>query len=302
MIKNTPSSDDFLNAGKAQFDFAWDIVVSFLKLFDEASEYDIDAKANEKEFWKAAKQRILTALAITQQGVELILKSKIVSISPYLLIAGTPSDWPKAAHDNMLDFSDFRTIDAQDLIKTHDTFSNTKLNSKFIEQFDSLRKLRNRIMHTVDKNLQISALEVVTKILDMHEFLIENENWVKTRTEFLEESPASMLYSPDGIEAQVSWEFFILFSLLKPAQVKKYFGVDKKQRNYICPECAYNNSDYNMIKPTYALLNPNTPISKNLYCFVCHNNHPIIRENCNIDGCKGNVISDEFQVCCTCGS
>ncbi len=184
MIKDIPTSEDFISAGKAQFDFAWDIVVSFLKLFDEAGEYGVDVKEDAEEFWKAAKQRIQTALAITQQGVELIIKGKIVKISPYLLIVGSPSDWPKATAEEQTSFSNFRTIDAQDLVKTHNLFSNEKLSDEFIGKFDSLRKHRNRVMHTVDKNLKVSALEVVTKILEMHDFLIPDENWIETRENF----------------------------------------------------------------------------------------------------------------------
>lgn len=79
-------------------------------------------------------------------------------------------------------------------------------------------------MHTVDKGLKVSALEVIIKILEMHDFLIPSEDWIVTRRDFLSESPASLLYSSDGMDAQVAWEFFIVFSLLSPAQVKNYLA------------------------------------------------------------------------------
>lgn len=301
MIEGIPNSADFRDTGKAQFDFAWDIAVSFLKLFDEAGEYLVEVEGDEASFWNAAKQRLLTALAITQQGVELIVKSKIMDISPYLLISGSPSTWPKPKGGKPVAFSDFRTIDAQDLITTHNTFADNLLSPEFVESFDSLRSLRNRIMHTVDKTLKVTALEVTTKILEMHEFLLPEENWIATRREFLSDSPASQLYSSDGDQAQVVWEFFILFSSLKPAQVQKFFGVNKKERTYICPECKYDCGDYTEIDPKYAVLRPNKPNSKLLYCFVCRICHPVSREDCTTDGCKGNVISDEYGTCCTCG-
>ncbi|WP_245322957.1 hypothetical protein [Pseudomonas citronellolis] len=74
MIQDIPTPEDFFDAGKAQFDFAWDIVVSFLKLFDEAGDFGVDVDEDAKGFWDATKQRIQTALAITQQGMELIIK------------------------------------------------------------------------------------------------------------------------------------------------------------------------------------------------------------------------------------
>ncbi|MEZ9069576.1 hypothetical protein [Vibrio atlanticus] len=81
MVVDIPEEIDFANAGKAQFEFAWDIVMSFLTQFDEFVTYVEDDEV-EEEYWEAAKQRILTALAIVQQEVELIIKEKIASISP----------------------------------------------------------------------------------------------------------------------------------------------------------------------------------------------------------------------------
>ena len=104
------------------------------------------------------------------------------------------------------------------------------------------------------------------------------------------------------MEARLAWEFFIVFSLLKPVQVKKFFGVDKKQRLYICPKCKYDSGDYTMIEPRYAVLRPNTPESTSLYCFVCRDSHPVTRDDCGADECKGNVISDEYGDCCNCGA
>ncbi len=103
------------------------------------------------------------------------------------------------------------------------------------------------------------------------------------------------------MEAQLAWELFIVFSLLKPAQVKKFFGIDKKQRIYICPKCKNESSDFKMIEPRYAVLRPNTPESTYLYCFVCRDSHPVTRDDCEDSECKGNVISDEYGDCCTCG-
>jgi hypothetical protein len=302
LIVDIPSSEEFISAGKAQFDFSWDIVISFIKLFDEAGEYNVDVQDDEQEFWESAKQRVQTAIAIAQQGVELILKGKIVEISPYLLISGSPSDWPKNNNARGVNFSEFRTIDAQDLVKVYNLFSEHQLNQDFVDRFNVLRKIRNQVMHTVDKKLKISANEVIVKILEMHEALIPNENWVQTRRNFLMESPASLLYSVDGVEGMVVEEFSLIFSLLKPAQVKHFFGIDKKQRKYFCPECRYQCIEYIQVEPKYAVLRPNSATSTDLYCFVCETNHPLIRQSCIYTTCPGNVISDDgHYICCTCG-
>ncbi len=307
MLHDIPSYEDFIKSGKGQFDFAWDVAISYLKLVDEANTSgwldgdDPEDSEKEEEFWEAAKQRLQNALAILQQGVEFILKGYIAKISPYILIAGAPAEWPKQKGKKAISFSDLKTIDSQDLIKTYNLFSPTSLPVDFVTKFNHLRMLRNRSVHSIDKELKVSAIEVITNVLEMHKFLLPNENWVVTRTNFLEDSPTSLLfYSYEAVPAQVSWEFFIVFSLLTSSEVKKFFKIEKKQRNYICPECKLNSGDYASIEPKYAVLIPNTPKSNQIYCFVCQKKHKVIRERCCEIGCKGNVI-DEYGYCCSCG-
>lgn len=305
MIKDIPTSDEFDSAAKAQFDFAWDIVISFLTTLDEAGHYSgVEIQEDDKRaFWEAARQRVLTSLIIVQQGIELAIKAKIVSISPYLIIAGSHSDWPKDRTGDGISFSEFRTIDAQDLIKVHDIAHEKPFNEDFYKLFEKVRKLRNKAMHSVDSNLSVSAKEVVVILLEAHNHLYKGENWASTRREFLYNSPAAQVYlDNDHINGLVAKEFLTIFKLLTPSQAAHLFEVDKKQRLYICPACSYETNKYELIEPRYAVLSPNAPTSTELYCFVCNEAHPVTRMNCETDECRGNVISDEYGSCCTCGS
>jgi len=169
--------------------------------------------------------------------------------------------------------------------------------------FERLRKLRNKAMHTVDRQLNVSAQDVVVIILEVHEYLYSGENWVATRRKFLNESAAAhVFFDTDHVEGLIAREFLTVFNLLKPAQIKKFFKIDKTRRLYLCPECKYESDKYEMIEPYYAVLRPNEPSSEHLYCFVCDELHPITRLDCNDDDCPGNVISDEQDFCCTCGT
>lgn len=302
MIKDIPTSSEFDSAAKAQFDFAWDIVISFLLTLEEAGRYTEIDKEDEAVFWETARQRILTSIIIAQQGVELAIKGKLVSISPYLLIAGNPSDWPKDTDGTGVSFSDFRAIDAQDLVKVHNTAAASSLDDGFVRLFEKLRKLRNKAMHTVDRELSVSAQEVVAILLEVHEYLYPSDNWVSTRRNFLNESPAThVFFDTDHVEGLVAREFLTVFNFLTPSQASRFFKIDKKQRLYSCPECKYECDKYEMIEPRYAVLQPNEPDSENLYCFVCDSLHPVRRDDCKSGECPGNVISDEYGYCCTCG-
>src|SRR5690606_12385972 len=157
-------------------------------------------------------------------------------------------------------------------------------------------------MHTVDRELNVSAQEVVAILLEVHEYLYPSDNWVSTRRNFLNESPATHLFfDTDHVEGLVAREFLTVFSFLTPSQASRFFKIDKKQRLYSCPECKYECDKYEMIEPRYAVLQPNEPDSENLYCFVCDSLHPVTRDDCKSGECPGNVISDEYGYCGTCG-
>lgn len=302
MIKDIPTSDEFDSAAKAQFDFAWDIVISYLLTLEEARGYAEIEEEDENAFWETARQRILTSLIIAQQGVELAIKGKLVAVSPYLLISGNHSDWPKDNTGAGVSFSDFRAIDAQDLIRVHDTVHQEKLDFGFSALFERLRKLRNKAMHTVDRGLNVSAHEVILILLELHQYLYANENWITTRRDFLNNSAATHLFfDTDHVEGLVAKEFLTVFDFLKPAETMRFFKVDKKQRLYLCPQCKSDGEKYDSISPQYAVLRPNEPDSEDLFCFVCDSLHSVERKDCGQEACPGNVLSIEYDICCTCG-
>lgn len=299
MISDIPSHDDFFNEGISLLSFAWDTVVNLLTDLSESEYYGIDISEVGDAFWLSSKQTLTTSLAIAQQGVEFILKGKIAEVSPFLLIAGNPKDWPKQGDGQPLSFSEFMTIDAQDLVKVHDTVATVKLENDFKIKYQELRKKRNTIIHTVNKNLTIHVTDVIVDILEVHKALFPGENWVCVRREFLENSPTSQLHSTDWVEQRVIWEFSIITDLLQPKHMYKFFGFNKKQRRYMCPNCYHVNVDA-QLKPRTAVLNPNTPESTTLYCYVCDEFSDVERVNCSNADCPGNVISVDYGECATC--
>jgi hypothetical protein len=306
MIVEIPTSEEFYTSGKELLDFAWDTVAELLIDLDGLEDCGVDSHEEILDaYWKSAKRRLTTALSITQQGVEFIIKGRIVDISPFILIAGDPGRWPspKTGCDD-LKYSQFRMIDAQDLIKVHNTVSENPLSEEFRTCFEDLRRKRNSIMHSIDESLNIPVLEVIDSILFVHKSLFPNETWGQVRYSFLSNSPGNYLnYELAGdsfVSAIVSQELSIVFKLLNPSKIKKYFGVDKNQRSYFCPRC-YSDSirEANFYK--LAILNPKGSDSTEIYCPICNSNYKVIREECSSSDCPGDVISEEYCICLTCG-
>lgn len=300
MIQNIPKPEDFINSGLSLLNFAWETVTSLLTDLDDAEGWGVDVDDVSDAFWQASKQGLTTSLAVAQQGVEFILKGKILEISPYLLISGTPKDWPSTCDKEDINFADFHTIDANDLIKVHNTFSKEKLSHSFILKFEDLRKKRNAIIHTIDRRLDLHVTDVIVEILSVHKHLFSDRNWVSVRRDFLEKAPLTELHSNDYVEPRLIWEFSLITELLKPIYMKEFFDFDKKRRRYICPNCQHESRE-SELKPKTALLEPNTPESKSLYCFVCEDVIEVERTECSSKKCPGNVLSLEFETCATCG-
>lgn len=304
MIKNIPKSKNFLEIGMSQLNFAWEIILSLLEDLHEAEEYyEVNVKKVDKKFWDASKQRLSNSLFSLQHGVEFLLKSKIIEISPYLLIAENLSNWPKSCDKKDIDFADFKTVDAQDLIKIYNTFSSTRLSEEFNLTFNKLRKKRNSIVHTVDKRINLQAKEVMVEMLTMYKKFFPEGNWVHERRKSEEASPMSKLHSSDHIEPRLVREFSLLVKLLSHSELMEFFNFDNGQRVYICDYCKEVCNDYyDDLYPKTAILKPNKSDSTNLYCFVCEKNIKVERIKCSNVGCKGNVISRDYATCLTCGS
>ena len=303
MILNPPTKTDFEKQAVVFLNLAWDAVFELLVDYSNIEEWNsfaLDVEAS-KEYWRAAKKPLSIAHALSQQGAELMLKAKIAEVSPYFIIANSPKEWPAKCNQKDVEFADFRTIDAQDLIKVHDTVCQNKLPQAFINTFTEFRKQRNAIFHTVDNRLRFSVEAIISYILDTAALCFPKE-WPRLRNEYIENKPTSQAVGIDNVTNQLCHEMNLMIGLLKPKQLSTYFDFNKKQRRYICPSCYWNmNRDYDPDYPMTAQLKPNKPSSTNVFCFVCGENTTVIREDCKEDGCKGNVIhAKDDKECLTC--
>jgi hypothetical protein len=208
-------------------------------------------------------------------------------------------------------FAELKTINAQSLIPIFNKLSEKKLSSLFKFKYEGTRKLRNTIMHSLDKNLELIAAEVIITILEANEELLQPKQWIEFRRDFLKCQPIKSVQSyswsyemQDSPEYEIYRELNLLIDILKPSQLRKYFGFNKKQRRYTCINCLYQmgsiarDFDLNI---DLAQLIPNSPEATEVYCIICESKRKIIRANCINKDCKSNVIDSENNTCLTCG-
>jgi hypothetical protein len=262
---------------------------------------------SSEQYWKQAQRPLSTALSLIQQGTEFLLKGHIATVSPYLLILGDPSNYPSKSHERNIRFSEFKTIDAQDLVKVYNTVSTGRLPDNFRQRFEDLRSKRNIIMHTVDPELYIKTENLFVEILEICHYLIEPNSWIKIRGQFIQNEPESVLYSPETRELfnlRLALEINLVIDLLTPSANNKYFNFNKKTRRYFCPSCysGFRENYEDEQIPRLAQLIPNEPTSNTIYCLVCNESYEVLREDCTAEDCLGNVIDPDDGTCLTCGS
>jgi hypothetical protein len=299
MIINIPVADDFKNAGIDFINLAIDHVFTLYEEYEQSEIEEWGDQVEIESYWKSAQRTLSNALTLVQQGIELLLKGRIVSVSPYLLISGEPREWPRGCETRDISFSEFRTIDAQDLIRIHDTINSTRLSDSFKSRYEELRRRRNTIIHTIDNSLEIDTRIIIDSSLEAIHELTGPLQWISLRRSYLEASPTSRAFSTDHVEYAMIIESLRIIRLLSPSDLIKYFGFNKRQRRYICPTCD-RNDETGDLRPDTALLSPNTPRSTSVYCFVCGNTNEVTRENCSQTGCRGNVLSAIDVRCLTC--
>lgn len=306
MIKSVPQSSDFVGHGIDYLNLAWSSVINLHVDAQMAEEYrslhEEDEEVGRGRFWTAAERELGTALSLVGQGAEFLLKGRICDISPWLLITKNPTDWPRKSEREDVSFSQFRTIDAQDLIKVHDTFAAERLPDGFHVAFDSLRKQRNALMHTVDTSIRLTAADILEKTLLITEYLLGGHTWINHRRSYVERDRNSTYPYENGFEFydyQIAREISTALDLLTPKLIRRFFGFDKRQRSYICPYCS-NLEHAEDLECRTAQLRPNSPTSKSVFCFVCERTSEVIRANCIDPDCKGNVRDEGHDQCLTC--
>jgi hypothetical protein len=313
VILDFPTKHDFFNAANDYLNSSWESVIELLTEFEELRGVfeDSEHENESKRYWSSAKQTLISATALVQQAAEFYIKGRISDISPYLLISGSPQSWPKGCSKKDIEFSSFRTLDAQDLLKVHDTVCDERFTDKFIQWFDDLRVIRNKIMHTVDKSLNVAPEEVIDLILFAHHYFSGSKYWFESRREYLEKTPVNSMKSiqeDDNCECYILQSLLIDFRIatevLKPAQIKLYLNFDKKLKSIHCPNCSHSISrmdfwDHEFIHDcgkTYQKSN-----GSDIYtCKICNHEGSILNKQCSEYNCEGDMLDSKLGICFSC--
>lgn len=294
MIVDIPTSEELARSSTDLLNLAWDIgleIVSTLKNSD-VEDWDDDGTARQ-DYHSASQASLGNALAIIQQAQELGLKARIAKVSPYLLIAGDPRGWPKGCQKNDIGFGDFRTIDASDLLRVHDTVCTERAGDDFVKLFEETRRRRNLFVHLGRQRQHDDAVNILRLVLQTVRALFPDRRWAHYRYDFSQRTGVVAVYGSDYVEANLVGEFKTIVDLLSADELREHFSFDAQAQRYICVNCTAEERSMSGEAPPFAQLRPNTPEASVLYCCVCDREYPIVRKRCTLSGCTSDVFADD---------
>ena len=309
MITNIPTAEDLNNVALRLYFSAWksliDIQPAFEMMYPPEADPAITGWADEwNDYLLACQPELQSVCSIISHSNELALKARICEVSPFLLLIGNDFKFSKSGKD--VDFSDFRTIDAVDLPGAVNTICADPLSEQFVQSYNQIRSLRNKIAHLGQAGTSFHPDELIGIMVSQYCELWKNRAWLQDRLFF--EAHLTILLDDKYVSEPmlVMDELPEVYEKLSPAQFKTLFGHSKRERRYLCHECIYNattkagSPDRDRCKTAFL-----DKAGTFVHCIMCGKDYKVSRSKCVEPSCKGTVIAgnddDYVGQCHTCG-
>ncbi|HUC81361.1 MAG TPA: hypothetical protein VMR70_10620 [Flavisolibacter sp.] len=306
MIVNSPTKADFEKVAKENLTQAFNLL---FKVYDNYIDHDDEVIREEvpiDEIWSHHHGTIRTALILLHQAIESLMKGVICETSPLLLIDKPRKDWPSLPTAEDKDFDSLYTIGGEALLTTFCAVHSTiERNSELINFIEGIRQKRNQAIHGTNIK-DVEPTYIIENVLTTFTIWFGKDSWHKELKNNLLQNPLFGYFDAD-YESAISYKFLdFALLLLGKATLSHHLSINLKNRSYFCPECKRGiERDYGTLKSKWAFLRPNEPTATSISCLNCHQVFDVVREKCNINGCKGNVLYDDpewtgAKICLTC--
>lgn len=305
MINNLPTYLDFENVSKQCLTQAFNLLYKVYEDYNEANDDVIRTEVSLDQIWEHNSGTLRTSLILLHQGVETFMKAVVCKTTPLLLIEKSRIDWPTLPSRTDKDFDSLYTISGEALLTTFCAVpSEITINENLIQFIESIRQKRNEAIHGANK-VTVTAIELLDSILNAYTLFFGKDTWFIESCHFNFTNPL-FGYFDWGFEDAVSYRYLdFALNVLGKKKLNKYLKTDILGRAYFCPECKRTiDKEFGQLESKWALLKPNKPESNIIHCVNCDVEFIVIRRNCSVAECKGNVIHeyDDEITCLTCFS
>lgn len=244
MITNIPTPNALNEVSLRLYFDAWSSIVVIISNFEceyESNFYPWSKDSEWTDEWKhyieQAQPELGTILAIAQQSAEIRLKSIICETSPFLLLLKSGLNLKENGTD--LNFADLKTLDAAELPAAVNTLTPFKLNNDYIETYQKLRRLRNKVIHVGGADERLKPTEIIELLTKQYASLWPDGRWLYRRVQF--DGNSSTRFFHDGRYSSpvsiVMSELPTTIELFEDRYFKNCFGYAKSKITGHCPNC-----------------------------------------------------------------
>ncbi|MDC7997377.1 hypothetical protein [Gilvibacter sediminis] len=293
MITNLPSAEDYK-------DVAFECLIQAYKSICKVDNEELEEGVDRADIWDYNEIVLKTSVILTHQAIEALLKSKITEQTPILLIEQKREYWKTLPNSDDVDFASLYTISGQELIRTFfATVAPDQYGQDLVNHCEEVRLLRNKLVHGIgaDKLVPEPVLILILKTFSL--LCGKDSFWLALADKFYDH-PAQFEGEPIFVFGPAEHYIHLdyLEALLGRGEMNRHFKHDFKARRYLCPDCTgaegvlvTQDGQADLYpKFRYTFLRPNEPTSTNVNCLVCHQDFEVERNDCNKEGCQGNVI------------
>lgn len=235
-VTKIPKKDDFQREAFQCLGSALIVIFEMLEARVTARKIDLEFFDDEQisEYNLACQSVLKNALIQTQQAYEMHLRGRVCGVSPYLLIPDQRRWTDKAASTN-IDFSEIPSVSAVDLPNLIESLCPKKSDSVIIKNFNSLRRLRNSLVHGVP-NTKISEQQLLIQVAALFVEL-GNTDIIKGYERYFDRTHQAILYRAMSEIEQIHRFIHVMRTALGDDFFdKKILGLKNPCIGY-CPSC-----------------------------------------------------------------
>lgn len=254
--------------------------------------------------WDERQGVLGNALIMLFLSIENFFKYEISRISPYDLL--TEESRAHVESQGSVEFEDLYLIGFDELISKYQAIDGKQLSGSAIEMLDDIRVRRNKFTHGLHR--EIIEPRYIVELIAEYLTSIWGTSWVSEFREVMVTEPLYGLFGEDEENMQLLQYYKFFEDYLSQRQFKRLIGMPNSGRRYLCPNCEENAIESGgVVRASYACLEPNTPDSNEVHCWLCGGYAEVERSECTHETCPSNVIypidTHKFHVsniCLTC--
>ncbi len=244
MLVNIPTAVELNEIALRLYFDAWQraltIVRNFKSVFD-CENWPWESNSIWTEEWNdyldQAQSELGAIAATAQQSAEVRLKSIVCETNPYILLLRSDLKLKEAGGD--LDFADQRTLDAADLPAAVRTLTPFPLADTFLQTYQELRRLRNKVMHIGMHQSHLEPQKLIRILSEQYVALWPDGRWLFRRVEFDGNSATAFFHDGRWSSAHsgIMEELPTTIALFDNEHFRKCIGTTKSSMTGHCPVC-----------------------------------------------------------------